>query len=169
MFFIISIILAAVFYFLFGIVNDFNHPFTSLKFIPWFFTVDIILIIISYFLVIREDLNKKNSGLTLRTRALAIILSSALIISIVFPVTATFGIYPTSMAIFHLLILYYMGLCFSSILLAFLFTVSIKKIHIEPINILIIIFVSGISLGIAFLTTVILEILPVGSNGNIIG
>jgi len=114
----LSLIIGAVIFYLFGQIFDFKHQFTSRSFIEIFITFQLVLSVIIYFVSLRKDLMETRDKSFKRTLTAILILVLAQILSSIFPSSATIGLYPVQMAIFHSLILFFTGQCFSSVTLA---------------------------------------------------
>ncbi len=111
----ISTLFATVFYLCSGALFGYGHPFFSLSLFPIFLLGNIILGLIVFALSFRDNPEGEGGNISAGIVKTILIFLSALILSAVFPATSLVGLYPVSMAVFHLLILFYAGLSLGAV------------------------------------------------------
>jgi len=160
-FLLLSVIVATAFYYSLDLVFHGETPFFSITLFPIFIIVHILLTIIIYGISFKNHLLVSDPLSLLRIRTTIFILVCALIVSVIFPATGIFGLYPVSMAIIHLLILFYAGISFGAVILTGLFFLWRNgTVLIGPNKY---IFIIGIilSIGISYATLYIFGQLPI--------
>lgn len=114
-FILVSVLLAAVFYAVFGFFYRYEHPFFNYSLFLIFIGFFILLTIAVYLFSLKEN-SKEQTGLSAgRTRATVLIMVAALLVSAAFPAVSLLGLYPVTMAMFHLLILFYAGIAVAAL------------------------------------------------------
>jgi|GEM_PF-1757406 len=159
-FILVSLLLAAAFYFIFGVIFKYGHPFFNYSIFPVFLASYIILTIIIYLISFKDNFKDETQKSTRRTRATVLIMVAALILSTVFPVTALVGAYPVTMAAFHLLILFYAGISVAALSLSGMITLWRNGAVFSALNKGVFAFSVLISLGISFMTLYLFRLLP---------
>jgi len=113
-----------------------------------------------YLISFRDNFKDKTQKSTARTRDTVLVLVAALILSAVFPATALIGIYPVTMAMFHLLILFYAGISLSALSLAGILTLWRNGAVISALNKCVFTISILISLAISYMTLYLFRLLP---------
>ena len=117
-FILVSVLLAAVFYFVFGALFKYRHPFFNYSIFLVYLAAYVGLTIVIYLVSFKENFKDETQKSTRRTRATVLIMVAALVLSAAFPATALFGVYPVTMAMFHLLVLFYGGISVAALSLS---------------------------------------------------
>lgn len=156
----VSILLATAFYFCFAVVFRSEHPFFNISLFPVFLTAHIVLTLIIYLISFRDNFKDGTQQSTVRTRATVLILVSALILSAVFPTFAFIGIYPVTMAMFHLLILFYAGISLGALSLSGIITLWRNGAVISALNKCVFTLTVLISLAVSYMTLYLFRLLP---------
>ena len=160
-FVLLSTLLAGCFYLLFGLLYGFEHPFFSLILFLIFLGANFILSLVVYAVSIRDHKNEMAQGITVRVRNTILILVSALVLSILFPASASLGLYPLSMAVFHLLILFLAGLSLSALNVSGVIYLWRNGTSVKGFNRFVFPFALIISLGISYMTFYLFRLLPI--------
>lgn len=160
-FVLLSTLLAVLFYLLFGLFYGYEPPFFNLTLFLVFLGANLILSVVVYAVSIRDDKNESSEGITVRVRNTLLILVSALILSVLFPASATLGLYPLSMAMFHLLILFCAGLSLSALNVSGVIFLWRNGTSVKGFNRFVFPFALIISLGISYITFYFFRLLPV--------
>lgn len=159
-FILVSLFLAAAFYFVFGVIFRYSHPFFNYSIFPVFLLSYIVLTIIVYLLSFKENFKDETEKSTRRTRATVLVMVAALVLSALFPVAALLGIYPVTMAMFHLLILFYAGISVAALSLSGVITLWRNGAVFSALNKSVFTVSVLISLGISCMTLYIFRLLP---------
>lgn len=117
-FVMVSVVLAAAFYAVFGIFYTYEHPFFNYSIFLIFIGSYIVLTVIVYLFSLKDNFKNETRLSTGRTRATVLIMVAALLVSATFPAVSLLGLYPVTMAMFHLLILFYAGIAVAALSLA---------------------------------------------------
>lgn len=155
----VSTLFATFFYLCLGALFGYGHPFFSLLLFPIFLAGNTVLGVTVFALSFRDKGEKNIIAGTVKP---ILILVSALILSAVFPATALVGLYPVSMAMFHLLILFYAGLSLGAVSISgavFLWRTGSSAAglgrYVFPFAVL-------VSLGISYMTLFMFGLLTLG-------
>lgn len=117
-FILVSVLLAAAFYAVFGFFYRYEHPFFNYSLFLIFLGFFILLTIAVYLFSLKENFKDKTGLSAGRTRATVLIMVAALLVSAAFPAVSLLGLYPVTMAMFHLLILFYAGIAVAALSLS---------------------------------------------------
>lgn len=117
-FVLVSTLFATVFYLCLGALFRYDHPFYNLSLFPVFLVGNALLGVGVFALSLRNNPGARERDIITGIGKPILILVSALVLSAVFPATAFAGLYPVSMAMFHLLILFYAGLALGALSLS---------------------------------------------------
>jgi archaellum biogenesis protein FlaJ (TadC family) len=159
-FILVSVLLAAAFYFVFGAIFKYRHPFFNYSIFTLFLATFILLTIIIYLLSFKDNFRDETQKSTRRTRATVLIMVAALMLSAVFPATALVGVYPVTMAMFHLLILFFAGISVAALSLSGVITLWRNGAVFSALSKGVFTFSVLISLGISCMTLYLFRLLP---------
>lgn len=159
-FVMVSVLLAIAFYFCFALFFRSEHPFFNISLFPVFLAAQVILTLMIYLISFRDNFKEETQKSTARTRATVSVLVAALILSALFPAAALIGIYPVTMAMFHLLILFYAGISLGALSLSWILTLWRYGAAISPLNKYVFTFTVVISLAISYMTLYLFRLLP---------
>lgn len=159
-FILVSVLLAAAFYIVFGVIFKYGHPFFNYSIFPVFIAAYIVLTVIVYLISFKDNFKDETQKSTRRTRATVLIMVAALMLSAVFPATALVGVYPVTMAMFHLLILFFAGISVAALSLSGMITLIRNGAVISALNKGVFTFSVLISLGISCMTLYLFRLLP---------
>ncbi|MEQ9619439.1 MAG: hypothetical protein RIG61_09730 [Deltaproteobacteria bacterium] len=160
-FVLLSTLLAGLFFLLFGLFYGYEHPFFNLTLFLVFLGANLILSAVVYTVSIRDDKNGRSMGITVRFRNTLLMLVAALLLSVLFPASAILGLYPLSMAMFHLLILFCASLSLSAVNLSAVVFLWRNGTVVKGFNRIVFAFALIISLGISYTTLYLFGVLPV--------
>lgn len=121
-FVLLSVLFAAIFYSVFGFFYRYEHPFFNYSLFLIFIGFFIVLTVIVYLFSLKENFKNKTGLSAGRTRATVLIMVAALLVSAAFPAVSLLGLYPVTMAMFHLLILFYAGIAVAALSLSGIIT-----------------------------------------------
>ncbi|MDA2918446.1 hypothetical protein MYX76_02945 [Desulfobacterota bacterium AH_259_B03_O07] len=158
----LSLIIGTGFFYLFGQISGFKHQFTSNSFIEIFLACNVALSLIIYLVSLRKDLMETHGKDFKRTLTIILVLVLAQILSSIFPTSATIGLYPVQMAIFHSLILFFSGQCFSSVILAAYISILLCGYKLPALKTLLLFTGVIIMLAISYYSLAIFDSLVVG-------
>ena len=159
-FILVSVLLAAAFYFVFGAIFKYRHPFFNYSIFSVFIVAYIVLTIIVYLISFKDNFKDETQKSTRRTRATVLIMVAALMLSAVFPATALVGVYPVTMAMFHLLILFYAGITVAALSLSGMITLLRNGAVFSALNKGVFTFSVLVSLAISYMTLYLFRLLP---------
>lgn len=111
----VSVLLAAAFYTVLGFFYGYKHPFFNYSLFLIFIGFFILLTIAVYLFSLKDNFKNETRSSTRRTRATVLIMVAALLVSAAFPAVSLLGLYPVTMAMFHLLILFYAGIAVAAL------------------------------------------------------
>lgn len=160
-FVLLSTLFAAFFYLLFGFFYGYEHPFFNLTLFLIFLGANLILSLVVYTVSAGDVKNESSEGITIRVRNTLLILLSALALSVLFPASTKLGLYPISMAVFHLLILFCAGLSLSALNVTGVIFLWRVGSSVKGFNSVVFTFALIISLGISYLTFYLFRLLSV--------
>ena len=159
-FILVSVFLAAVFYVLFGAFFRYEHPFFNYSVFIVFIASYLVLTIVVYLLSFKENFKDETRLSTGRTRATVLIMTAALLLSAAFPAASLLGLYPVTMAMFHLLILFYAGLAVAALSLSGVITLLRNGALFSTGNKIIFSASVLISLAVSYMSLYIFRMLP---------
>ncbi len=159
-FILVSLFLASAFYFVFGVIFKYGHPFFNFSIFPVFLASYIVLTVIVYLISFKDNFKTETQKSTGRTRATVLVMVAALVLSALFPATALFGLYPVTMAMFHLLILFYAGIAVAALSLSGVITLWRNGAVFSALNKSVFTFSVLVSLGISYMTLYLFRLLP---------
>lgn len=153
--------IALIFYIGFGTIFEYEQPFYNLFLFPVFLIASLILSIIEYTVSVSDSPHNNGNVLTVRMRRSILILVSALLLSAVFPAISLKDLYPVTMAIFHLMILFFAGFSLGAVIVADVIFLSRIGITLSGPNKYIFPFAVLVSLGISYMALHLFRLLTV--------
>ena len=159
-FILVSVFLAAVFYVLFGAFFRYEHPFFNYPVFVIFIASYIVLTVFVYLLSFKENFKDETRLSTGRTRATVLIMVAALLLSAAFPAASLLGLYPVTMAMFHLLILFYAGIAVAALSLSGVITLLRNGAIFSASNKIIFSASIILSLAVSYMSLYIFKMLP---------
>ncbi len=160
-FVLLSLSLAVAIYCAFGLVFRFEHPFFSTSLLPLFIIAHILLTSIVYVVSISQSLVDLDERGFTKTRTAVVVLVCALAVSALFTLTSYFGLYPATMAMFHLLLLYYCSISIGAIVLATYIVFLRLGAKLGLLNNAIMVLGLVISLGVSYFTLAFFNKFPI--------
>ena len=153
---------ATVFYLCLGALFKYEHPFFNLSLFPIFLVGNTVLGVSVFALSFRDNPDGQEKNIIAGTGKPILILVSALILSAVFPASAFAGLYPVSMAMFHLLILFFAGLSLGALSISGATLIWRSGSSFSGLNGYVFPFALLVSLGISYMTLHLFSLLTLG-------
>ena len=146
---------------MFGFFYRYEHPFFNYSLFLIFIVSYIVLAIIVYLFSLKDNFKDETRLSTGRTRATVMIMVAALLVSAAFPMVSLLGLYPVTMAMFHLLIIFYAGIAVAALSLAGVITLLRNGALVSAGNKFIFTVSVLLSLGVSYMSLYIFMMLPI--------
>ncbi|MGH7885176.1 MAG: hypothetical protein ACRENO_05720 [Thermodesulfobacteriota bacterium] len=113
-FFNFTILFIVIYFLLFGLIFKFKHSFNSYQFFPFVIISHLIICFLFYAFSSKNFITAPGKQTFSAIKQHIVIVSLFLLCSSAFPISSLFDIYPSSMAVFHSILLFLISISFLS-------------------------------------------------------